>query len=176
MKKSRVLSSKRVLRTKAFTVREDRLSFRDQEFTRAVVEHPGAVVIIPVTKRGNLLVLRQYRHAIGKLIYEFPAGTLGKNERPLACAKREIAEETGFRAKKWHSLGTLYPTPGFCDEIQHLFVASELEHAPLPGDEDEYIETEERSVSWVEKSIRDGKFSDAKSIAILYRARLAKLL
>lgn len=174
--KSKVLSSKRVLKTRAFTVREDKLEFQGKTFTRAVVEHPGAVVILPVTNKGRLLILRQYRHAIGKHILEFPAGTLEKGERPLVCAKREIAEETGFQAKKWKSLGLLYPTPGFCDEVQHLYLAKDLHYDPLPGDEDESMEVEERSVSWVEKAIREGRFADAKSMAIFLRASLLKFL
>ena len=90
---------------------------------RQVVKHPGAVVIMPQLEDGRLLVIAQYRFAVGETVLEFPAGTLEPGEAPLACARRELIEETGYRADHWHALGTIYSSPGFCDERQHLFLA-----------------------------------------------------
>ena len=99
-------------------------SGRQTRFARVV--HPGAVVIIPRLGARTLLLIRQYRHAVGKTILEFPAGTLDAGEDPLTCARREIAEETGHIAARWQQLGTIYPAPGFCSETQHLFLADDL--------------------------------------------------
>ena len=93
---------------------------------RQVVKHPGAVVILPQLADGRLLPIAQYRCAVGETVLEFPAGTLEPGEAPLACARRELIEETGYRADHWHALGTIYSSPGFCDERLHLFLASGL--------------------------------------------------
>lgn len=143
---------------------------------RDLVRHPGAVVMLPQTSSGRLLLVRQYRAAIDKQLLEFPAGTLEVGEEPLDCAQRELQEEVKFRAQIWQSLGILYPAPGFCDELQHLFYATGLVAASLPCDDDEHISVEEYSVSQVEAAITDGALCDSKSIAIFYRAKLSGVL
>ena len=94
------------------------------------------------------------------------------NETPLACARREICEETGYGAAAWRELGIIYPGPGICNEIQHLFAAKDLKPERLQGDEDEIIEVEHFSISGIEDAIRSGELNDAKSIALFMRARL----
>jgi ADP-ribose pyrophosphatase len=146
------------------------------EHTHLTVTHPGAVVILPVTSDGEILLLRQYRHSLKRWILEFPAGTLNAGEEPLACAKRELPEETGFAAAHWRDLGLLYPAPGFCEEVQHLYFASELSPESAQKDEDELIELQTHSVDAVEALISSGEISDGKSLAAFLRARLIGLV
>ena len=151
--------------------REDGKTFRFE-----MIYHPGAVVIVPVRQDGQLLMLRQYRHALRTSIFEFPAGTLEIGEEPLGCAQREIREETGFAAGHIESLGIIHPAPGFCNEVQHLFLARNLSLDPAPQDEDEIIEVIPMSIKEVEERILNGDITDAKTIAALFRARLRGLL
>lgn len=141
-----------------------------------VVRHPGAVVILPLTLHGEILVIRQYRHALATSILELPAGTLEVGESPNACASREIVEEVGYRAGTMLDLGVLYPAPGFCDEKQYLFLATDLSPASAPGDDDEFIEVVPMSAAGIREAIKSGELSDAKSIAAFYRAELRGLL
>jgi ADP-ribose pyrophosphatase len=145
---------------------EEQIKLPDGHISRMeLIRHPGAVVIVPIKADGKLLLTSQYRHAIQNTILEFPAGTLEPNEEPLACAKREIAEEVGFGANQWTDVGSWYPGPGFCDELQICFVASDLYEHKLPGDDDELIEVVELDVDEVGRLIDQGEIVDAKSIA-----------
>lgn len=105
-----------------------------------VVEHPGAVAIAPVTDTGELVLVRQYRHAAREVRLEVPAGRLQPGEAPLAAARRELAEETGRSAGRWRELATFLPAPGFCSERIHLFEARELTTVPQCLDADEELE------------------------------------
>ena len=152
---------------------EEDLSFASgHRSVHVTVRHPGAVVILPCSNDGRFFMIRQYRHSVGRELLEFPAGTLELGEEPLACSQREIVEEVGQRALQWHALGTLLPAPGFCDEVQHLFLARELSPASAPADADELIEPVQLSALEIEEHMRTGQILDAKSIAIYFRARL----
>ena len=106
-----------------------------------VMQHPGAAAAVPLFEDGSIAILRQYRHAVGGWLWEVPAGKLDKpGEEPLECAKRELAEEAGLTAERWHKLGSIYTTPGFCDEIIHLYLARGLESVPTEHERDEVIE------------------------------------
>lgn len=140
------------------------------------VEHPGAVVVLPVENDGRLVILKQFRPALMQTIYEFPAGTLEPGELPELCARRELAEEIGKAATRWENLGVLYPAPGFCDEVQHCYFASGLSDARAEMDADEVIEPERMTVAEIEAAITSGEIRDGKSLAILLRARLAGLV
>ncbi len=149
---------------------EDELEHEGRSFARVTVLHPGAAVFLPLDEDNNLLLVRQYRHPIGQMLLEAPAGTLEPNEEPLTCAKREIQEEVGMSAATWTPLGTLYPAPGFCSELQHLFLARDLTPAPdAEQDEDEFIEVVPLSIGEVEEKIHSGEICDAKTIALYYR-------
>ena len=166
-----------VFRGKKFSVERATLTYQSGHTTTAeVVRHPGAVVIVPCLPSGELGVIRQYRHALGMSILEFPAGTLEPGEAPAACAARELVEEIGFRAATLVDLGILYPAPGFCDEKQFLFFAVGLVPASAPGDDDEIIECVPLSVGAVREAVASGEFVDAKSIAAFYRALARGLL
>jgi ADP-ribose pyrophosphatase len=140
------------------------------------VQHPGAVVCLPARADGTLLAIRQYRHSVRQTLLEFPAGTLAAGEAPLTCAQRELAEEIGQQAGRWEFLGELHPAPGFCDEIQYCFFATDLSPCPLAPDEDEMIEVVAMEWEEIEQAIRDGSMTDGKSIALYTRAKLRGLV
>tara|TARA_B100000700_G_C14727295_1_gene706656 strand:+ start:96 stop:647 length:552 start_codon:yes stop_codon:yes gene_type:complete len=116
---------------------EDQVQLPSQvKATREVVDHDPAVVVIPVN--GDLLcMVRQYRYAIRSSLLEFPAGMIAAGEAPLAAAKRELKEETGCEARQWQSLGMAYPSPGFCNEIFHFYLAQGLDFGAPSFDDDE---------------------------------------
>jgi ADP-ribose pyrophosphatase len=144
--------------------------------TFSVVEHPGAVAIVPVFDNGDVILLRQFRPSIGEELYEIPAGTLEKGELPLATAKREIVEETGFKARSWEKISEFYTAPGFCTELMHVFVAKGLTPASADGDEDEILEPVRMSLKKAIGLIRQQKIRDAKSIAglLIYHGQRRK--
>jgi ADP-ribose pyrophosphatase len=130
--------------------------------SREVVRHPGAVAIIALQDQ-QVLMVRQYRYAIAQKTLEIPAGKLDPQEAPLDCAVRELREETGYRGTMEH-VSTFYTTPGFTDEVIHLFLAQDLVWDPLTPDDDEFIEVER--IPWnvaVEKAQKN-EFNDAKTI------------
>jgi ADP-ribose pyrophosphatase len=96
------------------------------ETIREIIEHPGGAVILCVFENNDILLVKQYRHPFGKEVIELPAGKLDKNENPLVCAQRELREETGYAANQWSKLTSLYTTPGFCNEILHIFLAQDV--------------------------------------------------
>jgi ADP-ribose pyrophosphatase len=156
-----------------FDVIETRIRLATGTVHRHVtVRHPGAVVILPCLAAGTLCVIKQYRHSVQRVLLEFPAGTLEPGEAPFMCAQRELAEEVGQLAARWESLGELYPAPGFCDEQQYCFFATELTPCPTARDEDELIEVVPMQIAEVEEAIRTGHMMDGKSIAVYTRARL----
>lgn len=137
------------------------------------IVHPGAAVILPITPDNQIILLRQFRPSLNKWILELPAGTIENNEAPIECACRELTEETGYQANHFHPLGQCTPLAGFCDEIQHLFVATDLnETATLNLDDDEVIEVIKVDLETVEQWIRNDKITDAKTITCISKAKL----
>jgi ADP-ribose pyrophosphatase len=172
-----VLSTNVLQRYRIFAIIEQVLRLPSgRTVVRQVVKHPGAVVIVPQLADGRLLLIAQYRFAVGETVLEFPAGTLEPDEAPLACARRELIEETGYRAEHWHPLGMIYSSPGFCDERLHLFLASGLVPEHAAADEDEILEVKRLTVQEVERAIASGTLVDAKSIAAYARAALQGVL
>jgi ADP-ribose pyrophosphatase len=137
------------------------------------IRHPGGALALPVTSEGKLILVRQYRFAVGTRVLEFPAGTVELNEEPLETVKREIQEETGYSAKKWQKLGEFFLAPGYSDEIIYAFIAQDLEKLEKPPaqDDDEDIEVLIWTPEELEKAILEGEFVDAKSIASFFLAR-----
>ena len=134
-----------------------------------VVEHPGAVAIAAVTAAGELVLVRQYRHAAREVLLELPAGRLEPGESPLDAARRELAEETGHRAQRWRALATFLTAPGFCSERIHLFEARELEPVPRRLDPDEDLEVVVLPPERVLAEARDAKTLLAASWLLLGR-------
>ena len=142
------------------------------EGTFGTIHHPGAALAVPIREDGKIIILRQYRFAVSRRILEFPAGTLETDESPLTSIKRELQEETGYKASQWDPLGAMLPCPGYSDEIIHLFLARGIE--PLStkpeGDEDEDIDVLEMSATELNDIIASGNEAlDGKSITAWYR-------
>jgi ADP-ribose pyrophosphatase len=172
-----IIQSEPKYQFRVFSVVEQKLQFPDGTTSgHLTLQHPGAVVVLAKTANQQLVFIRQYRPSIQAEILELPAGTLGVNERPIDCAHRELAEETGFGANSMIEVGTLYPTPGFCSEIQYLFFAQDLYPHQLPKDQDEVIETELLTLDQVDELIKTEGLIDAKSIALIYKAKIKGLL
>lgn len=138
---------------------------------KGIVRHPGAVALVPLTEKGEVLMLRQYRLALDQTILEIPAGTRGWEEEWRACAQRELREETGFRAGRLVELGDIWLAPGLSDEQMRLFVATELTSDPLPQDFDEQIELASIPLIKLVDMAYDGRLWDAKSVVALLRVK-----
>ena len=132
-----------------------------------VIEHPGAVVIVPLLSRDTVIFIHQYRPVLGRYLLELPAGTLDKDEQPLACARRELIEETDHRGSVFTRLGKVYPVPGYSTEVIHIFKAEKLTPQAGTKDLDEIIRTKPLRRSEVRKFFRAGRITDAKTIAAL---------
>lgn len=144
-----------------------------QTIVHTTISHPGAAVILPIDEKGNIILINQYRPSLKKWLLELPAGTLESNEPIEQCAHRELEEETGYSAKSMISLGQVTPLAGFCDELQHLFVAKDLTLTQrYQCDDDEVIEVLSLSVDQLEQKIIQGEITDAKTIACLSKAKL----
>jgi len=144
-----------------------------KEATRDVVIHPGASVVIPMTEDGQIYMVRQFRKPIDKISLEIPAGKLDKGEDPLECAKRELKEETGLDTKDIRHLIDIHSTPGFSDEVLHLYVAKDLYEGESCADEDEFISTEKYQINTLIEMIMKNEITDAKTIiGILMADRL----
>lgn len=144
------------------------------EAGREVVEHPGGVCVAPLTDDHELLFVRQYRYPYEEVVLELPAGKRDKNgEEPLECGKRELQEETGAIAAEYISLGEVYPSPGYCDEIIYLYLAKGLDFGEARPDEDEFVEVERIPLERAVEMVMSGEIVDAKTqIAVLKTARL----
>ena len=134
------------------------------------IEHPGATAIIPFLDDTRLVLLKQYRHALKKYIWEIPAGTLDPQEKIIGCAKRELIEETGYSAGHWHKLGEITPVPGYSNERIHIYLATKLQPAEQHLDADEVIQVQEVEFKDALEMIGKGIIQDAKSIAGLFMA------
>jgi len=164
----KLLSNKVVLKSRVFSVASQKWRGPEKStFHRDVVIHPGAVAILPINAKGEVIMIRQFRPAAGEWLLEIPAGTLEKGETPLYCAKRELIEEIGFAARKWKKLGAIFTAPGFCTERIHLFKAWNLKADFAEQDEDEHIRVVTMPVSRIRGMVRRGKISDAKSLSAL---------
>ena len=145
-----------------------------REAVRELVHHPGAVAILPILKDGSIVFVKQYRYPLDSVLYEIPAGKLDFNEDPLKCASRELSEETGYLASKWSKLTTIATTPGFTDEIIHLYLAEDLELHEQHTDDDEFIEVVTISQEDVRKMLLAETIFDAKTLCALYMYLLRK--
>lgn len=161
----KLISSTEISRTPIFSVTLDRaVDPGGFEIKRAIVQHGGSAVMLPVDDRSRILLVRQYRLPARQYLWELPAGRLDEGETPLKAAKRELAEETGYRAKKWQKLVEFYPSPGFLSEKMTIFVATGLTPGKSTPMEDERIETRWFSPRDLRDDIRSGKIKDAKTI------------
>src|SRR5262245_50909735 len=143
-----------------------------REISLDIVHHPGAAAVVPFTESGEIALIRQYRHAAGGSILEVPAGKLDAGEAPELCAARELAEEAGYRAGRLVALGSIWTTPGFTDEVIHLFAAFDLTPVASRPEDDEVIEVLHVPLDDALDLIWRGELRDAKSaLALLHAAR-----
>jgi ADP-ribose pyrophosphatase len=159
------LKSKLIYRARLFHLNQVTMKAPDgHTFRHEVIHHPGAAVVVPVLKGEQFVLVKQYRTAVKRAIWEFPAGTLEAGESPMACAKREIIEETGFEARKWRKLTSFYPAPGISTEYMHIYLGTDLVPARMSLDRDEFIERHIVSFKRLQKMILSGMIMDAKTI------------
>ena len=159
-----------VFEGRVFTVQVESITLpKGLKLDAEIVRHPGSVVIVPITATGEIILARQYRHAIGRYTWELPAGSLKVGEDPKKAAARECQEEIGQVPDRLEFLGSFFPTPGYCDEEMHFFLAAELraprEDDTATPDEDEDIEPRPFSAKSIRALIARGEIVDLKTVA-----------
>lgn len=170
-----VISRRTIYRGKIIRLIREVLEVRGRRMVRETVQHPGAVVIVPMLDRSHIVFVRQYRRAIGRELLELPAGTLEHGERRSVCAKRELQEETGWQAHRIRRIGQFYAAPGFISEQLTVFVAQELTRVTAQPDPDEQVRPVTLSLQQALAKIRSGAICDAKSIiGVLFAQRLLR--
>ncbi len=163
---------------KLLHVRRDTVRLADGTLaTREYVVHPGAALVVPVLPDGRLVVERQYRYPLDRVMIEFPAGKLDPGETPLDTARRELREETGYLAASWERLGQVHPIVSYSTETIEFFVARGLTHVGARLDAGEFLDIESMSVATMQAAIDRGEITDAKTVAafLLYARRLPLL-
>ncbi|MEM2940474.1 MAG: NUDIX hydrolase [Thermoproteota archaeon] len=168
MAREDVLEVEEAYRGKLISLLKYHVSVNGRRTVREVVEHPGAVAIIPVKEDGKIILIRQHRLPAGRSLIEIPAGTKRNNEEDEECARRELLEETGYRASILRKIRSVYLAPGYSTEKITLFLASGLEKAEQSLDEDENIDVLEAVPREVFKMLREGAIEDAKTIIGIY--------
>ena len=173
-KLARVFSSKTVFQGRVFSVVSDDVQEPDNvRVRRDIIRHPGSIVVLAVddsdSQKGPLLLLeRQYRYAADARLWELPAGRVDPGEERLAAAKRELLEETGFTAAKWRHALSFYSSPGFLDEVMHVYLARELKKGKARPEDDERITVRFFPLKQVRKMAFSGKIMDGKTLGALF--------
>lgn len=161
----KTLSEKTIFQGRIFKMVRQTVRLPDQRIsTRDLVVHPGAVAMIPIDAKGNILMVRQFRKAAGREMLEIPAGTIDRGESLKACVQRELQEEIGFKAKSLKKLLSYYPAAGYTTEIIHIYVAKNLIPSRKDADHDEFLEVIPMTRQKILRMIRSGKMSDSKTI------------
>lgn len=141
---------------------------------REIVRHKGAAAVLAVDENDEFYFVRQFRYPYMKEMLEIPAGKLDEGEKPEDCAKRELLEETGLVAEKWEYVGGFCPSPGYTDEIVHVFIARELSQGVSNPDEDEFLDVEKYDIIKISKMIDRGEITDAKTVLAVYKYALSE--
>jgi ADP-ribose pyrophosphatase len=161
----KLISSKELIRTPIFWVTEDRaIDPGGFEIHRAIVQHVGSAVMMAVDAKNRILLVRQYRLPVRADVWELPAGRLDPGETALQAARRELLEETGYKARKWKKLGRMIPSPGYVAEVMNIFLARDLIEGEAQPMEDERIEVRWFTAKEVSAMIASGAIWDAKTI------------
>ena len=166
------LSSDRVYSGKLLKIDRDRVRLPNgRETVLEMVRHPGASAVVPFVTDDEILLIRQFRYATGGFILEVPAGTLDAGEAPEACARREVEEEVGHRTGRLRHLASIYTTPGFTDEVIHLYTAHDLTPVGQRLDDDEVLSVQRMTYASALERIDRGEIVDSKTICALLLAR-----
>ena len=166
--REKVLSSSILYSGRAVRLRLDRVRLPSgRETSREIIEHPGSVGILPLLTGNRVLLIRQYRRAVGETIWEIPAGTMEPGETPIECARRELEEETGYRARRLKPFFECYAAPGYSMELMRVFLARDLKPTEQRPEEDEIISVEFVESGKAFRMIRSGQIRDAKTICAL---------
>ncbi len=161
----KTMKSERIYDGKILNLRVDTVELPDKKYSkREIVEHPGAVAIVAINEKNEMIIIRQYRKAIDKVLLEIPAGKLELNEEPIESAKRELKEETGYIADKIEYVMEFYTSPGFSNEKIYLFLAQGLTEGEQELEVGEYIDVEKYSLDELMKMIKLGEIVDSKTI------------
>ena len=172
MSPERTLHSERIYEGKIINLRVDTVELPSGKKTkREIVEHAGCTAIVALDSKNNVLLVRQYRKAVEKMLLEIPAGGIESGENPVEGARRELEEETGFSAAKWEELSRFYTSPGFTTELMYLYLATDLKPLKRVADDDENIEVVRVPLKKAPEIIASGEVCDAKSIAGLLMAQ-----
>jgi len=161
----KTISSTLIHKGRSFSFRSDEVEVIGRRVTRDIVDHPGAVAIVPLLGDGRIVFVRQFRYAAGRELLEIPAGTLEPGERPDACAARELREETGYTAGIIKKLLSCYTAPGYSNEVIHIYVATDLTEGKQATEEDEEIRVQTYGFDEALKMIEEGDIMDAKTVA-----------
>ena len=163
------IESESIWKGRLLDVRRDRVRLPDgSEGVREYVTHPGAVVMIPVLEDGRMILERQYRYPVGRVMLEFPAGKIELDEDTLETAKRELREETGYLAAEWRHLGTMHPTIGYADERIEIYLARGLTALDSNAlDEGEFLEVVTLTLDEMLDEVRAGRLTDGKTLSAL---------
>ncbi|HUI78392.1 MAG TPA: NUDIX hydrolase [Bryobacteraceae bacterium] len=166
----KITSSREVYQCRLFSVTEDQAVDQKSDFhiERSVVRHAGSAVMMPVDEKRRILLVRQYRLPAERYLWELPAGRLDPGEKPLQTAKRELVEETGYRAKTWKKLASFWVSPGYVQERMTIFLATDLTAGKATPMDDERIEVAWFTPKEVAEMIRTGKVEDAKTMIGFY--------
>jgi ADP-ribose pyrophosphatase len=162
------LGTQQIFKGSIFDVRVDTIRIDDgRQFTREVVEHPGGVCIACKPAPDEILLIKQYRYSINQELIELPAGRVDPGEDRLEAAKRELIEETGYRADRWSELPHVYSAPGFCDELLSCYLAQDVSWVGTNPDEDEDISVIRVKLKEAWQMVLDRSIRDCKTVAIL---------
>ncbi len=167
----KTVSSKTIFSGKVIELKVDTVSLPNKKTsTREIVKHPGGVGVLAITDDNKIILVKQYRKPYEKVMYEIPAGKLDKGESIEVCGRRELMEETGATAKVFEYLGATYPSPGYTNEIIHIYFAKEVSFGKTNPDEDEFLDVEFFEIDEVKEMIMNNEINDSKTIIGFFMA------
>ncbi len=164
----RTIKSDKIYQGKIINLRVDTVELPDKKYSkREVIEHPGAVAIVPITQDNKIVMVKQFRKAVEEVLLEVPAGKLEIGEEAMECGKRELLEETGYKSENLEPLFDFYTSPGFSNEVISIYIAKDLIKDVARPDEDEYIEVEEHDIDDLIQMIMGNRIKDGKTITAI---------
>lgn len=167
----KTIKSETIFEGKIIKVKVDTVKLPDgKTATRELVEHPGGVAVIAIDEHEEVYMVRQYRKPFDKICFEVPAGKLDNDEEPIVCGKRELEEETGMKAKNFVYLGAFMLSPGFCRELIHIYLATNLYEGKVNPDEGEFLEIEKHKLTKLIDMVMSNEIQDAKTVMAILKA------